>query len=55
MKALVPMLGGLQQIWMQFGKFLKDHRLVWMIALLCIVAAQPLASELFRLVFKYLL
>jgi len=54
MKPLVPMSGGLQRIWVQFGEFLTGHRLVWMIALLCIVAAQPLASGLFRLVFRYL-
>ena len=54
MKPLVPMSGGVQRIWVQFGEFLTGHRLVWMIALLCIVAAQPLASGLFRLVFGYL-
>jgi len=44
-----------QRMWMRLGEFLLDHRQLWLIAVLFIVAAQPLAYRLFRLVIRYLL
>jgi len=41
-------------MWLRLGAFLPDHRLIWLIALLCIIAAQPLAFRLFGLAIRYL-
>jgi hypothetical protein len=50
----LPASGGRQRIWTQLGAFLLAHRMIWLAALLCIIAAQPLAFRLFQLVFQHM-
>jgi hypothetical protein len=54
MKSFAPVPCRLQRIWMRPCAFFADHRLVLPAMLLGMVAAQPLAGRLFRLVFRYL-
>jgi hypothetical protein len=42
-------------MWMRLGAFFLDHRQLWLIAVLFVVAAQPLAYRLFRLAIRYLI
>lgn len=54
MKSPEPVSRGLQRMWMRPRAFFAGNRLVLPAALLCMVAMQPLAHRVFRLVFHYL-
>jgi len=49
----VPASCDLQKMRIRIGEFFLGHALVWLVALLCIIAAQPLAFRLFQWVIQH--